>query len=300
MYVCFPWTCHSKWLPFVPNIHITDASQYGEVNQLGGVFVNGRPLPNSVRVRIVELAQLGVRPCDISRQLRVSHGCVSKILARYHETGSILPGAIGGSKPRVTTPKVVSYIRDLKLKDPGIFAWEIRDRLLNDGVCDKFNVPSVSSISRILRNKIGSSGSSPSATSVGHHHLHHSFNGYIEATKESVNRRAAELAALYPAPYTPYSCPPPPQQPPPPVSSSNMASVSNMAMSNMSSMNMSTAAMSMGNLGPIKQEPTYVGHMPTSLACWPTYWSSHGVPEPPVWMSARAANSLAELSKSVN
>lgn len=130
--------------------------QYGEVNQLGGVFVNGRPLPNAVRMRIVELAQLGIRPCDISRQLRVSHGCVSKILARYHETGSILPGAIGGSKPRVTTPKVVSYIKELKHKDPGIFAWEIRDRLLSDGVCDKYNVPSVSSISRILRNKIGS------------------------------------------------------------------------------------------------------------------------------------------------
>nr|CAI5828982.1 unnamed protein product [Callosobruchus analis] len=131
--------------------------QYGEVNQLGGVFVNGRPLPNAVRLRIVELSQVGIRPCDISRQLRVSHGCVSKILARYHETGSILPGAIGGSKPRVTTPKVVAYIKELKQKDPGIFAWEIRDRLLSDGVCDKYNVPSVSSISRILRNKIGSS-----------------------------------------------------------------------------------------------------------------------------------------------
>ncbi|EDV91402.1 paired box pox-meso protein [Drosophila grimshawi] len=135
--------------------------QYGEVNQLGGVFVNGRPLPNATRMRIVELARLGIRPCDISRQLRVSHGCVSKILARYHETGSILPGAIGGSKPRVTTPKVVNYIRELKQRDPGIFAWEIRDRLLSEGICDKTNVPSVSSISRILRNKLGS---------IGHHH----------------------------------------------------------------------------------------------------------------------------------
>lgn len=112
-------------------------------------------------MRIVELARLGIRPCDISRQLRVSHGCVSKILARYHETGSILPGAIGGSKPRVTTPKVVNYIRELKQRDPGIFAWEIRDRLLSEGICDKTNVPSVSSISRILRNKLGS---------IGHHH----------------------------------------------------------------------------------------------------------------------------------
>ncbi|CAH2058140.1 unnamed protein product, partial [Iphiclides podalirius] len=71
------------------------------VNQLGGVFVNGRPLPDVVRKKIVELAILGVRPCDISRQLLVSHGCVSKILTRFYETGSIRPGSIGGSKTKV-------------------------------------------------------------------------------------------------------------------------------------------------------------------------------------------------------
>uniref|UniRef100_A0A3Q1GFF0 Paired box 1b n=1 Tax=Acanthochromis polyacanthus TaxID=80966 RepID=A0A3Q1GFF0_9TELE len=157
---------------------------YGEVNQLGGVFVNGRPLPNPVRLQIVELAQLGMRPCDISRQLRVSHGCVSKILARYNETGSILPGAIGGSKPRVTTPAVVRSIRDYKQGDPGIFAWEIRDRLLSDGVCDKYNVPSVSSISRILRNKIGSQSPQyesikpgPAPLQYGHVYPYSSYSG---------------------------------------------------------------------------------------------------------------------------
>ena len=36
-----------------------------------------------------------------------------------------------------------------------MFAWEIRDRLIEDNVCDKQSAPSVSSISRILRNKIG-------------------------------------------------------------------------------------------------------------------------------------------------
>ena len=122
------------------------------MNQLGGVFVNGRPLPDYMRHRIIELAHCGVRPSEISRQLLVSHGCVSKILGRYYETGSVRPGAIGGSKPKVATPKVVARIVKLKEENPCMFAWEIRNTLLSEGVCDNSNVPSVSSINRILRN----------------------------------------------------------------------------------------------------------------------------------------------------
>ncbi|XP_072944943.1 paired box protein Pax-7-like isoform X1 [Epargyreus clarus] len=120
----------------------------GRVNQLGGLFINGRPLPNHIRLKIVEMAAAGVRPCVISRQLRVSHGCVSKILNRYQETGSIRPGVIGGSKPRVATPEVEARIEELKRQNPGIFSWEIREKLIKEGVSDP---PSISSISRLLR-----------------------------------------------------------------------------------------------------------------------------------------------------
>lgn len=102
----------------------------GRMNQLGGVFINGRPLPNNIRRRIVELAANGIRPCMISRQLRVSHGCVSKILNRYQETGSIKPGVIGGSKPRVATPEVEARIEEIKRNNPGVFSWEIRETLI--------------------------------------------------------------------------------------------------------------------------------------------------------------------------
>jgi len=56
---------------------------HSEVNQLGGMFISGRPLPENVRHCIIRLAEQGVRSCDISRRLRVSHGCVSKILGRF-------------------------------------------------------------------------------------------------------------------------------------------------------------------------------------------------------------------------
>ena len=42
----------------------------GRVNQLGGVFINGRPLPNHLRMRIIEMASQGIRPCVISRQVK--------------------------------------------------------------------------------------------------------------------------------------------------------------------------------------------------------------------------------------
>ncbi|XP_033247867.1 protein gooseberry [Drosophila miranda] len=131
----------------------------GRVNQLGGVFINGRPLPNHIRRQIVEMAAAGVRPCVISRQLRVSHGCVSKILNRFQETGSIRPGVIGGSKPRVATPDIETRIEELKQSQPGIFSWEIRAKLIEAGICDKQNAPSVSSISRLLRATSGSGAS---------------------------------------------------------------------------------------------------------------------------------------------
>ncbi|KAL1114768.1 hypothetical protein AAG570_007592, partial [Ranatra chinensis] len=121
-------------------------SGHSGVNQLGGVFVSGRPLPDSTRQKIVELAHSGARPCDISRILQVSNGCVSKILGRYYETGSIRPRAIGGSKPRVATAEVVSRISQYKRECPSIFAWEIRDRLLAEGVCTNDNIPSVSTL----------------------------------------------------------------------------------------------------------------------------------------------------------
>ena len=70
------------------------------------------------------------------------------IIFRFYETGNYKAGVIGGSKPKVATPHVVDAIAKYKKDNPTMFAWEIRDRLLSEGVCTHDNVPSVSSINR--------------------------------------------------------------------------------------------------------------------------------------------------------
>lgn len=53
---------------------------------------------------------------------------------------------------QVATPTVVKKILRFKQENPSMFAWEIRDQLLSQRICDPNTIPSVSSVNRILRN----------------------------------------------------------------------------------------------------------------------------------------------------
>ncbi|XP_067056237.1 paired box protein Pax-3-B-like [Acropora muricata] len=128
-----------------------DCSKSGKLNQLGGVFVNGKPLPNSVRQKIIEMAELGIRPCDISRQLKVSHGCISKLLSKYNDTGSFQPGRAQRKTSRDVSSEVKNKIEEYRRTAPGIFSWEVKEKLVADGLCTKENLPPLTVISRLLR-----------------------------------------------------------------------------------------------------------------------------------------------------
>ncbi|CAF5076012.1 unnamed protein product, partial [Rotaria magnacalcarata] len=128
-----------------------------------GVSVHGRPLPESIRHQIVKLAAQGAKQNEISRKLKVSNAYVSKILSIFQQTGSIKPLTIGGSKQRVAPPDIISESQQIRSEDSSIFACEIRERLLRESFSTHDNVPSVSSINRILR-KVSPSSSTRSTS----------------------------------------------------------------------------------------------------------------------------------------
>lgn len=63
-----------------------------------------------------------------------------------------------------------------------MFAWEIRDRLLADGICDADNIPSVSSINRIVRNK----AAEKAKNHHHHHHHHHSSSNHSSCSSQNI------------------------------------------------------------------------------------------------------------------
>lgn len=184
---------------FICSILVCVISGQGRYNQLGGMFINGRPLPTEMRIRIIQMAAKGTRPCNISRQLRISHGCVSKILNRYQETGSFKPGVIGGSKPRNTSPEIEARIREMRKHSPTISTEQIREKLIQMGICDKNSAPSLSSIARLCRGERpdnGMVGKSTTPNFTFNSSTHLNILSFV-VKSESMLRESIEIIVIF-------------------------------------------------------------------------------------------------------
>lgn len=87
--------------------------------------------------------------------MRVSHGCVSKILYRYAETGTVVPGQIGGAskQSRKMVENMEHKALEIHLKNPDVPAAQIREILMAKGFCNRENAPSTHSIAKLIRSQ---------------------------------------------------------------------------------------------------------------------------------------------------
>ncbi|CAB4013405.1 paired box Pax-7-like, partial [Paramuricea clavata] len=120
-------------------------------NNLGGTYVRGKSTPSIIRSRIVLLFYDGKSMKDISDDVKLSVEGVRKILNSYFETHSISAKLPPGKDHSVITDNVLEHIEWYKTQKPSIYAREIRDRLIRQGVSDENHAPSNSAIAYSIR-----------------------------------------------------------------------------------------------------------------------------------------------------
>ncbi|XP_049865615.1 paired box protein Pax-6-like isoform X2 [Pectinophora gossypiella] len=177
---CAPWKMEpappapaalTQPLNISPNVAVSPSSSAsgGAGAGAGGgagtpLYPGAHPLSSLLsQQRLLELSRFGLRHYDIAHHVLSQQGAVTKLLGTLRP-----PGLIGGSKPKVATPAVVSKIEQYKRENPTIFAWEIRERLISEGVCTNATAPSVSSINRILRNRAAERAAAEFARAAGY------------------------------------------------------------------------------------------------------------------------------------
>lgn len=122
------------------------------MNRQGGIYDNGRVLPQMYRERILDLYHQGTSQRAIADDMRVSMGYVNKVVHHYVENNTSLPQFRKHAPRNIITPEVSEYIEMEKLCQPSIYSAEIKNRLLLDGVSLPGNVPSEAAICKCVRD----------------------------------------------------------------------------------------------------------------------------------------------------
>ena len=115
----------------------------------------GKAIPTDVRGEIVERWLNGTSQLQISRDLKVPKSTIWGIIDNFSKRGHYEKMSGGNKMRTVCTDDVVIYTEYCKQRRPSASAREIQQKLIDNQVCLAQNVPSVSSISRSLREDLG-------------------------------------------------------------------------------------------------------------------------------------------------
>ena len=115
---------------------------------------SGRSYPDVIREQVLDLAHARTSQHQIATEPRVSRGYVQKVLEQYnYKNISIRSPRTSFFVPKVTN-EVLEFMSVEKIIKPTIYASELRDRLLLDGVVDADDLPSASQINKRMRRDL--------------------------------------------------------------------------------------------------------------------------------------------------
>jgi transposase len=92
-----------------------------------------RPLSMDLRERIVEAVERGESRNAAAKRFAVSVSCVIRLVQRWQDTGSIVPGQMGGRKDHALAAHE-AVVRALVRERPDITLEELRDALAQQDI----------------------------------------------------------------------------------------------------------------------------------------------------------------------
>ena len=119
------------------------------VNNQGRPYIRGKQLLPELSEHILCEYNNGFSPAEIARDAPAT-AVLSTVFERTVE-----PRRTGGSASSKVSDDVLQYMEISKLRKPSIFACEIREQIVSEGVCDLHECPSESAILWSTRNKLG-------------------------------------------------------------------------------------------------------------------------------------------------
>ena len=87
-----------------------------------------RPLSLDLRERIIRAVEGGLSRRAAAERFEVSESCAIKLVQRWERTGSVAPGAMGGTKP-FALKEHEAFVREIVGAQPDITLDELKARL---------------------------------------------------------------------------------------------------------------------------------------------------------------------------
>lgn len=152
------------------------------VNSLHRPYTPGKPLSIAERQHIIQLFNDGLTKTEVSNRLRVTFRCVTNVIEHYRRYGSVKPLGHSGKEPVVLTDDILEVIEVWKHQKPSLYASEIKDRLILEGICHWAAAPSVSAINRALSKKLDMSWKKITSVPSEYYNNEYKVDDYLEIT----------------------------------------------------------------------------------------------------------------------
>lgn len=119
-----------------------------------GIYNHGRPLPLYLRDIVLDFNHQGVSQREIARELRTSRHFVQNVLQDYDLTNSHVQPPRKKRQRTVLRQDIADCLEVEMIMKPSVYAAELQNRLVLDGLVHPIDVPHATTITKFFRKEL--------------------------------------------------------------------------------------------------------------------------------------------------